>query len=169
MAVTRAQKAETVADLNQNLQKATGIVLAHNLGLNAADISDLRKKVRGAKARFKVAKNRLIARALEGTQFKALDANLTGPTAIIYGEDIYALTKTIVGFAKTNDKLKVVAGATIDEIMDAKGVEAMSKMPSLNEARAALVGILQGAQSQLVRVLEAKITKDGGAGEQTAA
>lgn len=169
MAVTRAQKAETVADLNQNLQKAAGVVLAHNLGLNAADISDLRKKVRGANGRFKVAKNRLIARALEGTQFKALDANLTGPTAIIYGEDIYALTKTIVGFAKANDKLKVIAGASGDEVMDAKGVEAMSKMPSLNEARAMFVGLLQAAPSQLVRVLEAKITKDGGAGDQAAA
>lgn len=169
MAVTRAQKAETVADLNQNLQKATGVVLAHNLGLNAADISDLRKKVRGAKARFKVAKNRLIARALEGTQFKALDDKLAGPTAIIYGQDIYALTKTIVGFAKTNEKLKIIGGAAGDEIMDAKGVEAMSKMPSLDEARATLIGLLQAAPSQLVRVLEAKITKDGGAGEQTAA
>lgn len=169
MAITRAQKAQTVGDLNQNLQSAAGVVIAHNLGLNAADISDLRKKVRGANGRFKVAKNTLIARALEGTQFKALNANLTGPTAIVFGEDIYALTKTIVGFAKTNDKLKVIAGATSEELMDAKAVEAMSKMPSLNEARAALIGLFQGAPSQLVRVLEAKITKDGGAGEQPAA
>lgn len=100
MAVTRAQKAQTVGDLNQNLQKAAGVVLAHNLGLNAADISNLRRKVRGANGRFKVAKNRLIARALEGTQFKALDANLIGPTAIVYGDDIFRADQGSCWFCK---------------------------------------------------------------------
>ena len=168
MAITRAKKAQTVGDLNQNLQGAAGVVIAHNLGLNAADISDLRKKVRGANGRFQVAKNTLIARALEGTQFKALDDKLVGPTAIVYGEDIFALTKTIVGFAKTNDKLKVIAGAMGSEMMDAKGVEALSKMPSLNELRATIIGLLQAPGSQIARVLNAYATKEGN-GEQPAA
>lgn len=168
MAVTRAQKAQTVGDLNQNLQKAAGVVLAHNLGLNAADISNLRRKVRGANGRFKVAKNRLIARALEGTQFKALDANLTGPTAIVYGDDIFALTKALVGFAKTNDKLKVIAGAMGSDILDAKAVDALSKMPSLNELRGTIIGLLQAPGSQIARVLNAYATKEGN-GEQPAA
>lgn len=168
MAITRAKKAQTVGDLNQNLQGAAGVVIAHNLGLNAADISDLRRKVRGANGRFKVAKNTLIARALEGTQFKALDDKLVGPTAIVYGEDIFALTKTIVGFAKTNDRLKVIAGAMGSEIMDAKGVETLSKMPSLNELRATIIGLLQAPGSQIARVLNAYATKEGD-GEQPAA
>jgi len=168
VAITRAKKAQTVGDLNQNLQGAAGVVIAHNLGLNAADISDLRKKVRGANGRFQVAKNTLIARALEGTQFKALDDKLVGPTAIVYGEDIFALTKTIVGFAKTNDKLKVIAGAMGSEMMDAKGVEALSKMPSLNELRATIIGLLQAPGSQIARVLNAYATKEGN-GEQPAA
>ncbi len=168
MAVTRAQKAQTVGDLNQNLQKAAGVVLAHTLGLNAADISNLRRKVRGANGRFKVAKNRLIARALEGTQFKALDANLTGPTAIVYGDDIFALTKALVGFAKTNDKLKVIAGAMGSDILDAKAVDALSKMPSLNELRGTIIGLLQAPGSQIARVLNAYATKEGN-GEQPAA
>lgn len=158
----RAKKAQTVSDLNQNLQSASGVVLAHNLGLNAADIGDLRKKVRGANGRFKVAKNRLIARALKGTQFDGLDDKLVGPTAIVYGEDIFALTKTIVAFAKANDKLKVVGGAMGSEILDAKGVDALSKIPSLNELRAKIVGLLQAPASKMARVLNAYATKESG-------
>lgn len=162
MAVTRAKKAETVADLSQSLQGAAGIVLTHNLGLNAADITDLRKKVRGANGRFKVAKNRLIARALEGTQFKALNDKLVGPTAIVYGEDIFALTKAIAAFAKGNEKLKIVAGAMGSEILDAKGVDTLAKMPSMNELRATIIGLLQAPASKMARVLNAYATKEGG-------
>jgi len=158
----RAQKAQEITDLNQLLKTSNGIVLAHNLGLNAADITDLRKKVRGANGRFRVAKNRLIARALTGTQFDALNDKLTGPTAIVYGEDIYALTKTIVTFAKTNDKLKVIAGAMGSEIMDAAAVDAMSKLPSMNEMRAMFVGLLQAPASKMARVLSVYAEKQGG-------
>ncbi len=158
----RAQKAQTISDLNQNLQSASGIVLAHNLGLNAADIGDLRKKVRGANGRFKVAKNRLIARALKGTQFDGLNDKLVGPTAIVYGEDIFALTKTIAAFAKANDKLKIIGGAMGSEILDAKGIDTLSKIPSLNELRATLVGLLQAPASKMARVLNAYATKESG-------
>ncbi len=158
----RAQKAQTISSLGQNLQSAGGLVLVHNLGLNAADIGDLRKKVRGANGLFKVAKNRLIARALEGTQFKALDDKLTGPTALVYGEDFFAISKTIVNFAKGNEKLKVIGGAMGSEIFDAKGVEAMAKMPSLNELRATIVGLLQAPASKMARVLNAYATKESG-------
>lgn len=158
----RAQKEQTVSELNQALQAAGGVVLAHNLGLNAADIASLRKQVRGTQARFQVAKNRLISRALKGTQFDALDSHLTGPTAIVYGEDIYALTKTMVTFAKGNEKLKIVAGASGSEMMDAKAVEAMSKLPSLNEMRAMFVGLLQAPASKMARVLHVYATKENG-------
>jgi len=160
--VDRAQKAQTISDLNQNLQSASGVVLAHNLGLNAADIGDLRKKVRGANGRFKVAKNRLIARALKGTQFDGLNDKLVGPTAIVYGEDIFALTKTIAAFAKANDKLKIIGGAMGSEILDAKGIDTLSKIPSLNELRATLVGLLQAPASKMARVLNAYATKESG-------
>lgn len=158
----RAQKAQTISTLGQNLQSAAGLVLVHNLGLNAADIGDLRKKVRGANGLFKVAKNRLIARALEGTQFKALEDKLTGPTALVYGEDFFAISKTIVNFAKGNEKLKVIGGAMGSEVFDAKGVEAMAKMPSLNELRATIVGLLQAPASKMARVLNAYATKESG-------
>lgn len=157
----RAQKELTVSELNQKLQASNGVVLAHNLGLNAASISDLRKKVRGANGRFKVAKNRLISRAIKGTSFEKLDDKLVGPTAIVYGEDIFALTKAICTFAKGNDKLKVIGGAMGSEIMDAKGIEALSKMPSMNELRATLIGLLQAPASKLARVVNAYATKDG--------
>ncbi len=159
--VDRAQKELTVSELNQKLQGAAGVILAHNMGLNASDISDLRKKVRGANGRFKVAKNRLISRAIKGTSFEKLDDKLTGPTAIVYGEDIFALTKAVCSFAKGNEKLKIVAGAMGSEILDAKGVDALSKMPSLNELRATIVGLLQAPASKVARVINLYATKDG--------
>jgi len=165
--VDRAQKAQTVSELNQSLQTSAGVVLAHNLGLDAAAITDLRKKVRAANGRFKVAKNRLIARALEGTPFKPLDAKLKGPTAIVYGEDIFALTKAIAAFAKTNDKLKVVGGAMGSEILDEKGVATLASMPSMNELRATIIGLLQAPAGKVARVINAYATKEGG--EQPAA
>jgi large subunit ribosomal protein L10 len=159
--VDRAQKAQTISELNEKLKAANGVVLAHNLGLNAASISDLRKKVRGAGGLFKVAKNRLISRAIQGTSFEKLDDKLTGPTAIVYGEDIFALTKAVCTFAKGNEKLKVVAGAMGSDIMDAAGVEALSKMPSMNELRATIIGLLQAPAGKLARVVNAYATKDG--------
>lgn len=163
----RAQKAQTVTDLGQFLQTAGGIVLAHNLGLNATDITDVRRKCRAANCRFKVAKNRLVARALKGTQFEGLSDKLVGPTAIVYGEDVFALTKTIAAFAKGNDKLKIIGGAMGSEILDAAGVDALSKMPSLNELRGMIVGLLQAPASKMARVLNAYATKEEG--EQSAA
>lgn len=160
--MNRAQKAQTVTDLSQNLQTAGGIVLAHNLGLNATDITDVRRKCRAANCRFKVAKNRLVARALKGTQFEGLSDKLVGPTAIVYGEDAFALTKTIAAFAKGNDKLKIIGGAMGSEILDAAGVDALAKMPSLNELRGMIVGLLQAPASKVARVLNAYATKEGG-------
>lgn len=158
----RAQKKQTVSDLNQSLLASEGVVLAHNLGLNASAIADLRKKVRGANGRFKVAKNRLISLALKGTKFEGLDDKLVGPTAIVYGADPFALTKVIVTFAKGNDKLKVIGGSMDGNVMDAKGVETLAKMPSLNELRGTIIGLLQAPGSQLARVLNAYATKEGG-------
>ena len=164
----RAQKAQTVGDLNSQLQKSAGVVLAHNLGLNAAEIYSLRNKVRAANGRFQVAKNRLIARALEGTQFKALDAHLKGPTAIVYGEDIFALSKALAAFAKDNEKLKLIGGANGSEILDEKGIKTLASLPSMNELRATIVGLLQAPASKLARVVNAYATKDG-EGEKPAA
>jgi large subunit ribosomal protein L10 len=161
VAVNRAQKEQAVSELNQKLQASAGIVLAHNLGLNAADIGDLRKKVRAAKGRFKVAKNTLISRAIKGTSFEKLDDKLVGPTAIVYGEDIFALTKAVCTFTKGNEKLKVVAGAMGSEIMDAAGVETLSKMPSMNELRATIIGLLQAPGTKVARVINLYATKDG--------
>jgi large subunit ribosomal protein L10 len=166
--VDRAQKAQAVNDLNKSLLSANAIVLAHNLGLDAGGITTARRNVRAVDCRFQVAKNRLIARALKGTQFEGLSDKLTGPTVIIYGEDMFALTKAVCAFAKGNDKLKVVAGAMGSEIMDAKGIEALSKMPSMDELRATIVGLLQAPASKVARVLNAYATKDSD-GEQPAA
>ncbi len=164
----RAQKEQTVSALNKDLLSSDGTVLTHNLGLNAADITDLRRTIRGINGHVLVAKNRLIALALNGTKYEGLKDQLTGPTTIVYGDDIYALTKAVVKFAKNNEKLKIVAGSSGSDIMDAKAVEAMSKLPSLNEMRATFIGLLQAPASKMARVLHVYATKEE-SGEQPAA
>lgn len=161
----RAQKEQTVAAFSAEIANAGGMFLAHNLGLRAAATTDLRRKGKAAGAKVQVVKNRLVARAIKGTQYEGLTSQLTGPTVIVYGEDPFALTKFLVGFSKGNDKLKVIGGAMGSEMLDAKAVEALSKMPSLNELRATIVGLLQAPASKMARVLNAYATKDEG-GEQ---
>ncbi len=150
-----AQKERTVADLNTALKASEGAFLAHNLGLEAAPIGKLRREVRGAGGRFRVAKNRLVARALEGTTFESLTSQLQGPTALVYGSDPVALAKVLVGFAKENDRLKVLGGALGSQKMDAKGVEALSRLPGLNELRAKIIGLLQAPATKVAGVLQA--------------
>jgi len=153
--VDRAQKELSVTDTNQRLMKAEGVLLVENTGLTAFPIADLRRKARKADALFKVAKNRLVIRALEGTQFEELKGQLKGPTAMVICNDTVAAAKTIVAFAKDNPKLKILGGAMGKDIFDAKGIEALSKLPGLNELRGKIIGLLQAPATKLAGVLQA--------------
>ncbi len=151
----RAQKELSVTDTNQRLNEAEGVLLVANTGLTAAPIADLRRKARKADALFKVAKNRLVIRALEGTQFEGLKDKLKGPTALVICKDTVAAAKTIVAFAKDNDKLKLLGGAMGKDVFDAKGIEALSKLPGLNELRGKIIGLLQAPATKIAGVLQA--------------
>lgn len=151
----RAQKAESVAELNETFTAAGVVVVTRNLGLSVADSTDLRVKMRDAGARYKVAKNRLAKRALEGTQYSSIADLLSGPTALATSDDPVAAAKVAVEFAKANDNLEIVGGAMGDTLLDVDGVKALASMPSLDELRGKIVGLLNAPATKVAQVVQA--------------
>ncbi len=151
----RAQKERLVAELNQILQDMTLVVVTQQSGLTVAEATDLRRRIRAAGANFKVSKNRLARLALEGTKFQALQSLLTGPTAMAYSTDPVAAAKVCVEFAKKNDKLTIVGGALGEQALDVEGVKALAMLPSLDELRGKIVGLLQAPAVKLAGVTQA--------------
>ena len=153
--MNRSEKTEAVAALNATFNEAAVVVVTRNLGLSVAQSTDLRNKMREAGAGYKVAKNRLAKIALNDTQYAPLGDLLTGPTALATSEDPVAAAKVAVEFAKTNDKLEIVGGAMGETVLDVEGVKALSSMPSLDELRAKLIGLVQAPATKVVQVVSA--------------
>ena len=151
----RAQKAKLVDDLHGALSETECLVVTHQSGLTVAEVTALRRRMREAGASFKVTKNRLARLALQGTKFEQLSPLFTGPTAIAYSKDPVAAAKVAVEFANTNDKLTIVGGALGAQRLDIEGVKALATMPSLDELRAKLIGMLQTPASRIAAVLQA--------------
>ena len=151
----RSQKAETVAELNRTLGEVSVVVVTRNLGLTVAQSTDLRNKMREAGASYKVTKNRLAKIALEGTDYSGLADLLTGPVALATSADPVAAAKVVNDFAKTNDKLEIVGGAMGKQLLDVNGVKALASLPSLDELRGKIVGLLQAPASKLAAVTQA--------------
>ena len=151
----RAQKEAAVAGLNQTLGEVNLVVVTHQSGLTVHESMTLRRKVREAGAGFKVTKNRLTRLALEGTKFQALQSLMTGPTALAFSEDPVAAAKVCVEFAKQNEKLTIIGGALGEQLLDETGVQALAKLPSLDELRGTLVGLLQAPATKVAGVLQA--------------
>ena len=173
-AVNRSEKTEAIAELNQIFKDASLMVVTRQSGLTVQEVTDLRRKMRAAGASYKVAKNRLTLRALEGTPFKALGPLFTGPTAIAYSKDPVAAAKVVATFAKDNEKLSIVGGALGEETLDVAGVQALATLPSLDALRAKIIGLLQAPATKVAGVLQAPAgqvarvfgaygAKDGGA------
>jgi len=153
--VDRAQKEAAVAGLNQTLGEVNLVVVTQQSGLTVYESMMLRRKVREAGAGFKVTKNRLTRLALEGTKFQALQSLMTGPTALAFSEDPVAAAKVCVEFAKQNEKLTIIGGALGEQLLDVNGVQALAKLPSLDELRGELVGLLQAPATKVAAVLQA--------------
>ncbi|MCW3835784.1 50S ribosomal protein L10 [Sphingomonas canadensis] len=151
----RAQKTELVSELNRTFGEASAVVITRNLGMSVAQSTVLRNKVREAGASYKVAKNRLAKIALEGTDYTVLADLFTGPTAVATSTDPVAAAKAVVDFAKTTDKIEIVGGAMGKQLLDAEGVKALASLPSLDELRGKLVGLLQAPASKLAAVTQA--------------
>ena len=167
----RSQKTEAVAELNRTFKEVGVVVVTRNLGMTVAQSTQLRNKMREAGATYKVSKNKLARIALEGTDYTSLSDMLTGPVALATSTDPVAAAKVATEFAKTNDKFEVVGGAMGATPLDAAGVQALASLPSLDELRAKIVGLIvapatklatitQAPAAQLARVLAAYADKD---------
>jgi large subunit ribosomal protein L10 len=151
--VDRAEKREVVTALHDVFAKTGVVVVAHYAGLSVADMTKLRSEMRSAGGRVKVAKNRLVKLALEGTHAKGIAELLKGPTCLAYSEDPVAAPKVAVKFAKGNEKFVILGGAMGPTVLDAKGVNSLASLPSLDALRGKLIGLIQAPASKIARVL----------------
>jgi len=149
----RAQKREVVTALHDVFATTGVVVVAHYAGLTVADMTKLRSEMRNAGGRVKVAKNRLVKLALEGTDAKGIADLLKGPTCLAYSADPVAAPKVAVKFAKANEKFVILGGAMGAQVLDAKGVSSLAELPSLDELRGKLIRLLQAPASKIARTL----------------
>jgi large subunit ribosomal protein L10 len=167
----RAQKREVVSALSDVFANTGVVVVAHYAGLSVSEMTKLRSDMREAGGQVKVAKNRLVKLALEGTDAQGISQLMAGPTCLAYSEDPVAAPKVAVKFAKGNEKFVILGGAMGATVLDAKGVSSLADLPSLDELRGKLVGLLQAPSgkiagtvgapaSQLARVFSAYGSKD---------
>lgn len=157
--MNRNEKAELIETLQSTLSEATAVVVTHQTGLTVAESSDLRGRMREAGAGFKVTKNRLTKIALQGTKYEDLTDLFTGPTAMGTSADPVSAAKVLCAFAKENDKLTVIGGSLDGKVLDKAGIEALATLPSLDELRAKLVGLLNAPATKVARVAQAPAAK----------
>ena len=155
----RAQKEELVGQFNESLQEMQVLIVVQQSGMTVAEMTALRAKMREAGTSFRVTKNRLAKIAVEGTPFESGKDLFTGPTAVAYSADPVAAAKVCVAYANENDKFSIVGGVIGSRVMDAAAVEQLSKLPSLDEFRAKIIGLLTGPASKLVGILPQPATQ----------
>ena len=155
----RSQKAESVASLNAVFNEVGVVVVTRNLGMTVAQSTALRGKIREAGATYKVAKNRLAKLAAKDTVYEGISDLFTGPTAIAASVDPVAAAKAVVDFAKTTDKLEIVGGSLGSVVLNAEGVKALATMPSLDEMRAKLIGLVQAPATKIAQLSTAPAAK----------
>ena len=149
----RSQKADLVDELRKVLGETSVVVVTRNLGLSVAQSTDLRLKMRDAGAQFKVTKNRLALIALEGSRYSPIGDLLTGPTALATSGDPVAAAKVAVDFAKTTDRFEIVGGAMGATMLDVNGIKALAALPSLDQLRATIVGLIQAPATKIARTV----------------
>ena len=150
----RAEKRELVTGLNDAFTSAGSVVVAHYAGITVAQMNDLRSKMRAAGGTVKVAKNRLARIALQGTDSERMQVLFKGQTLIAYSDDPVAAPKVASDFAKGNDRLVILGGAMGATVLDAKAVKALADLPSLDELRAKLIGLLNAPATKIARTVK---------------
>jgi len=152
--VDRSQKQQIAAALHQDLADTVCVVVTHQTGLSVEEVNQLRRQMRGAGARYRVTKNRLARRAIEGTPFADLAPLFTGPTAIAFSRDPVAAAKAAVEYANRNTKLTVIGGGLSGQTLDAAAVKALATLPSLDELRSKIIGLLNAPATKLAVLLQ---------------
>lgn len=151
----KAQKSEMVNELDGLFDSAGVVVVTHYSGLTVAEMTDLRTRLRETGSQFKVVKNRLVKRALKGKDGEAASDLFKGPVGIAFSEDPVAATKAIVDFAKSNKKLVLIGGWMGATLLDDAGVKALAELPSLDQLRGKLIGLIQAPATKVAGVLQA--------------
>ena len=155
----RAAKKEAVTELNEVFKASNVVVVAHYAGLTVAQMQNLRKQARQAGASVKVAKNRLAKIALEGTDVASVAPLLKGPTVIAYSGDPVAAPKVVTDFAKANEKFVILGGAMGKTSLNPDGIKALASLPSLDELRGKIVGLLVAPATKIAQLANAPAAK----------
>ena len=158
--MNREEKTQLLAELNELFNNAETIVVSHYKGLTVSEVSELRDNIRKVGAGFRVTKNRITRLALKGTKFEALADLFVGPTAIAFANDPISACKACVEFAKTNEKLLVIGGAMGTGVLSVEEINRLATIPSMDELRAKIIGLLQAPGAQLARVTKADSEKE---------
>jgi large subunit ribosomal protein L10 len=154
-AMDRAQKAESIETLKGVFADAGAVVVTHYLGLTVAEMTELRGRLRKEGATLKVVKNTLVQKALDGSVGEAGDALFTGPVAIAYAPDPVSAAKVATQYAKDNEKFSVVGGLMGQTVLDQAGIKALATLPSLDQLRAKIIGLVQAPATKVAGVLQA--------------
>jgi large subunit ribosomal protein L10 len=152
--VDRAQKRELVTKLNEEWKSSGVLVVAYYKGMTVAQMTDFRKRVKEAGGVVKVTKNRLAKLALKGTDVEAVSDLLKGQTCVAYSNDPISAAKVSVKYARENDKLIILGGAMGKTRLDSNGVKALADLPSLDELRGKLIGLLQAPAGKIARIVK---------------
>jgi len=153
--VDRTEKSELVSEYRQLFTNSALVVVTHYTGMTVSEMTDFRGKLRKAGANYKVSKNRLTRIALEDTSFKGIADLCTGPTGIAFSVDPIAAAKVAVDYAKTNEKLVILGGAFNGQVLDVKGITTLATLPSLDELRAKILGMIQTPATRIAGILQA--------------
>jgi large subunit ribosomal protein L10 len=151
--VNRDEKNKFVSEIKDKISGQSSVLIVHYQGLTVEQMSALRGQMYQNGANLQVVKNRLMKIAIEGTVFDKLKDKFTGPVAIAYSSDPISAAKTVARFAKTNEKLKIIAGIVDNEVVDLARIEYLATIPSLDELRAKIIGLISAPASKLARVL----------------
>ena len=158
--MNRDEKVQLLEELKQLFNDSESIVISHYKGLTVAEVSELRDNIRKAGAGFRVTKNRITRLALKDTKFAGLEDLFKGPTAIAFANDPISACKACVEFAKGNEKLVIVGGALSTGVSSIDEIKTLASIPSLDELRAKIIGLLQAPGAQLARVTKAYSEKE---------
>ena len=155
----REEKAELIKKLNSTFNNAGVVVVTHQSGLTVEESTDLRVKMREVGARYQVAKNRIVKLALKDTKYENIIDLFSGPTAIAVSKDPVSAPKTIFKFAKENDKLSIIGGGLDGKTLSVDEVKQLASLPSLDELRGKLVGLIKSPSQKLASVAVAPANK----------
>jgi large subunit ribosomal protein L10 len=157
--VLKSKKIDVVENLRQNLTEANTVILAHYHGLTVTQISQLRRKMLGAGAKFTVTKNTLLKLALpEDSSFRKMEDLFKGPTAIGMSNDPVSVSKVMVEFSEKNENLKILMGVANDNVVTLEGIKVLATLPSIDELRGKIVSILQTSAISIARILTTPAT-----------